>query len=133
MCGIAGFISKKSGEEDELRIRVRRMSDRLVHRGPDDAGAWVDPKSGVALGFQFAKVLHNVARDFQGALGRCSMLTQVTFNILPETLCALAAVFVKSLDEGRRGSPSALQGLAADTQSRDATDSRCLFPVESSA
>jgi len=29
---------------------VRRMADTLVHRGPDDAGTWVDPTSGIALG-----------------------------------------------------------------------------------
>jgi len=31
---------------------VRRMADELRHRGPDDAGVWVDAAAGVALGFR---------------------------------------------------------------------------------
>lgn len=34
----------------ELTDAVRRMSDALRHRGPDDAGAYADPEAGVALG-----------------------------------------------------------------------------------
>lgn len=29
---------------------VRRMTDQLNHRGPDDSGVWVDPQIGLALG-----------------------------------------------------------------------------------
>jgi asparagine synthase (glutamine-hydrolysing) len=28
------------------------MADTLVHRGPDDAGTWVNARDGVALGFR---------------------------------------------------------------------------------
>ena len=79
MCGIAGFISKKSGEEDELRIRVRRMSDRLVHRGPDDAGAWVDPKSGVALGFRRLSIVDLSEAGHQPMISACGRYVMV-FN-----------------------------------------------------
>ena len=48
MCGITGFWS--AGQRvDEAEARASSMADRLRHRGPDDAGAWVDPEAGVAL------------------------------------------------------------------------------------
>ena len=46
MCGIAGLIASAKVDEGLLR----RMTDRLSHRGPDDQGLWVDPDSGVGLG-----------------------------------------------------------------------------------
>lgn len=51
MCGIVGFFdcSKEMGPQS-LEGVIRKMSDRLYHRGPDDVGAWVDPDVGIALG-----------------------------------------------------------------------------------
>ena len=43
MCGICGSTMDPRGDA------VRRMADRMTHRGPDDEGFHVDP-SGVALG-----------------------------------------------------------------------------------
>jgi asparagine synthase (glutamine-hydrolysing) len=48
MCGLTGLIAPGGSAEDLARI-VRRMSDALVHRGPDDSGDWVDAEAGVAL------------------------------------------------------------------------------------
>jgi asparagine synthase (glutamine-hydrolysing) len=51
MCGLAGLIDPSGGRTaEELRGLARAMADRLVHRGPDDSGSWVDPAVGVALG-----------------------------------------------------------------------------------
>ena len=50
MCGIAGFVvTEPRLTGDELCHAARRMSDCIRHRGPDDAGVWVAPESGVAL------------------------------------------------------------------------------------
>jgi len=51
MCGITGYInfSRQTGS-DAMQATVRRMADTLAHRGPDDAGIWVDSEAGVALG-----------------------------------------------------------------------------------
>ena len=46
MCGIAGVIS--AGKVDEGLLR--RMTDRLAHRGPDDQGYWTDEDAGIGLG-----------------------------------------------------------------------------------
>jgi len=37
---------------DTLCTQVGAMADRLRHRGPDDAGLWVDAAAGIALGFR---------------------------------------------------------------------------------
>jgi asparagine synthase (glutamine-hydrolysing) len=42
MCGIAGFINFHSHDKSEARERLQRMTSTLVHRGPDDAGYYVD-------------------------------------------------------------------------------------------
>jgi asparagine synthase (glutamine-hydrolysing) len=58
MCGIAGFFGSTAGHGgDELAGIVRSMTDALVHRGPDDSGAWVDPGRGVGLGHRRLSIL----------------------------------------------------------------------------
>ena len=47
MCGIAGVFDLQARRAVE-RLRLRRMTDRLIHRGPDGGDAHVEP--GVALG-----------------------------------------------------------------------------------
>ncbi len=49
MCGISGFIQFSPAREETLRAAARKMADALVHRGPDDAGEWVEPRAGIAL------------------------------------------------------------------------------------
>jgi asparagine synthase (glutamine-hydrolysing) len=56
MCGVTGIVAAGATAE-ELTGNVRRMCDALKHRGPDDAGEWVDAESGVALGFRRLAIL----------------------------------------------------------------------------
>jgi glutamine phosphoribosylpyrophosphate amidotransferase len=44
MCGICGFI----GHREDAAVVLRRMTETLAHRGPDDAGEWLG--RGVAIG-----------------------------------------------------------------------------------
>ena len=46
MCGIAGFAGL--GDRETLE----RMTARIAHRGPDDAGHWHEESTGVFLGFR---------------------------------------------------------------------------------
>ncbi|AFZ20904.1 asparagine synthase (glutamine-hydrolyzing) [Allocoleopsis franciscana] len=51
MCGIVGFWDNSQQlNTDQLVPMVQRMSDTLLHRGPDDGGTWVDAEAGIALG-----------------------------------------------------------------------------------
>ena len=49
MCGIAGIFHCGTIKPVDP-LRVERMCDALVHRGPDDSGVWTAP--GVGLGFR---------------------------------------------------------------------------------
>lgn len=48
MCGLAGFF-QPGGLAPQAQIHARGMADRLVSRGPDDAGVWTDEAAGIAL------------------------------------------------------------------------------------
>jgi asparagine synthase (glutamine-hydrolysing) len=57
MCGIAGYLTDKAAVRDSRLIT--RMCDQLRHRGPDDAGYYVDGR--VALGHRRLSII-----DFEG-------------------------------------------------------------------
>ncbi|MFA6279865.1 MAG: asparagine synthase (glutamine-hydrolyzing) [Bdellovibrionales bacterium] len=50
MCGLAGFIQWSGIGDGEGESLLTNMTDALAHRGPNDAGAWIDSAAGVALG-----------------------------------------------------------------------------------
>jgi asparagine synthase (glutamine-hydrolysing) len=54
MCGIAGIFSF-SGNANE--IEVRKMTDTLIHRGPDGEGVWKNPTSHVCLGHRRLSII----------------------------------------------------------------------------
>jgi asparagine synthase (glutamine-hydrolysing) len=56
MCGIAGFIDRTCPSE-ETPLRLRRMLDLIIHRGPDGQGVFVDPPRGVALGMRRLSII----------------------------------------------------------------------------
>ena len=47
MCGIAGILSFKNSIH---LSEIKSMTDKLVHRGPDGEGQWVDDRARVGLG-----------------------------------------------------------------------------------
>jgi asparagine synthase (glutamine-hydrolysing) len=51
MCGIAGFVGAGDGAV------LRRMTDRLVHRGPDAQGFFEKPEAGVFLGHRRLSII----------------------------------------------------------------------------
>jgi asparagine synthase (glutamine-hydrolysing) len=53
MCGIAGILSDRPISPDTLR----RMTDPISHRGPDDQGAWIDAEAGVGLGHRRLSII----------------------------------------------------------------------------
>ncbi len=64
MCGIAGFISHRSGGP-QLQAIAAQMNECLRHRGPDDIGAWTDPEAGVALAHRRLSVVDLSAAGHQ--------------------------------------------------------------------
>jgi len=56
MCGVAGFWSSARLDEP-LNVIASRMGNSLSHRGPDDAGVWVDESAGFALAHRRLSIL----------------------------------------------------------------------------
>ena len=56
MCGITGFWGPGFRAEEAERV-LRDMTDAIRHRGPDDAGLWVDSEQGLALGHRRLSIL----------------------------------------------------------------------------
>lgn len=48
MCGIAGIATWRPSQA--LAPELKRMTDPITHRGPDDWGAWTDDEAGIGLG-----------------------------------------------------------------------------------
>ena len=57
MCGFSGFLSSGNNVLHDMVGVVRRMTDTLVHRGPDAGAVWTDPDVGVALGHRRLAIL----------------------------------------------------------------------------
>src|SRR6267378_388396 len=56
MCGIVGFWAPNGGTR-EAPDALRRMTQPLHHRGPDDEGYWQDIEAGIALGHKRLAIL----------------------------------------------------------------------------
>ena len=57
MCGFAGFITRPNLKRECLESRVEAMNKTIAARGPDDAGVWVDPDAGIALGHRRLSII----------------------------------------------------------------------------
>ncbi len=70
MCGIAGIVAWDGRwSREELLAIATAMRDALAHRGPDDAGVWIDPTGTCALAHRRLSILDLSER------GRQPMLT----------------------------------------------------------
>ncbi|WP_281287986.1 asparagine synthase (glutamine-hydrolyzing) [Humibacillus xanthopallidus] len=62
VCGLVGLMARGSRS---LVDDLGRMSLAVAHRGPDDAGTWVDPEAGVALGHRRLSIVDLSAAGHQ--------------------------------------------------------------------
>ncbi len=100
MCGISGWVSWRDPVDDGP---VRRMTARLVHRGPDGEGLWRDPCGAAVLGHRRLCVLDPSARADQpmsDAAGRVLVYNGEVYNFrqLRQRLEADGAIFASSGD-----------------------------------
>ena len=49
MCGLTGFCDYRGLDSNAEQICLA-MASKLIHRGPDDTGVWVNLEHGIALG-----------------------------------------------------------------------------------
>lgn len=57
MCGLTGFFQPVGFSVTEAEFILKSMRDYLIHRGPDDAGVWLDGDAGIALGHRRLSIL----------------------------------------------------------------------------
>lgn len=78
MCGIAGFImtGRVSLSPDEI---IHRMTDAIIHRGPDAGGQWLDNDAGVALGHRRLSIL-DLSPEGNQPMVSCSGRYVIVFN-----------------------------------------------------
>lgn len=84
MCGIAGILRQRRGEEE--RARVQRMLNLMRHRGPDDNGIYGDNASGFALGHARLSIIDLSASGHQPMFGEdesiCLAFNGEVYNFL---------------------------------------------------
>ncbi len=80
MCGIVGLVDlQKQYNEGELEMLVTAMRDQFVHRGPDDAGVWIDAAAGCALGHRRLSII-DLSPEGRQPMGAQGVDTVVTYN-----------------------------------------------------
>jgi asparagine synthase (glutamine-hydrolysing) len=80
MCGIVGFW-QRGGIADSVSAAslVETMRDRIIHRGPDDAGTWLDTPAGLAFGFRRLSIMDLSPAGHQPMLSACGRYA-IIFN-----------------------------------------------------
>jgi asparagine synthase (glutamine-hydrolysing) len=78
MCGISGFFLGRASNVSLPGV-IARMTDHLVHRGPDDSGTWIDEPAGLALGHRRLSILDLSPAGHQPMQSTCGQLV-LSFN-----------------------------------------------------
>jgi asparagine synthase (glutamine-hydrolysing) len=79
MCGFTGFLTSDAIPSASPLALATCMAQAITHRGPDDAGVWVDESAGIAMGFRRLAIIDLTAaghQPMQSAGGRYV----ITFN-----------------------------------------------------
>ena len=72
MCGICGLLhTKRDAPAEQLGAIVDAMAGTLDHRGPDDAGRWVDAAAGLAFGHRRLSIIDLSATGHQPMTSAC--------------------------------------------------------------
>tara|TARA_B110000046_G_C13021937_1_gene411719 strand:+ start:3156 stop:4901 length:1746 start_codon:yes stop_codon:yes gene_type:complete len=77
MCGISGVI--KFGAAEVQVSELKRMSNRMVHRGPDGFGLWTNSKKNVGLAHQRLSIIDVTDGGHQPMISKSKRYT-ITFN-----------------------------------------------------
>lgn len=78
MCGIVGFLMTGALPQPPDEI-IRRMTDAIIHRGPDAEGVWLDNNSGIALGHRRLSIL-DLSPEGSQPMVSCSGRYIIVFN-----------------------------------------------------
>lgn len=73
MCGIAGYWDKRGADA----LIVERMVMRIQHRGPDDAGVWLNEEGDLALAHQRLAIIDLTSAGHQPMISPCGRFALV--------------------------------------------------------
>jgi asparagine synthase (glutamine-hydrolysing) len=132
VCGVAGFLQLFRQGSGEMTAGLSRMTDRLVHRGPDDEGIWVDANEGIALGHRRLSVLDLSPQGHQPMLSASGRYV-VAFNgeiynhraLRSELESGLA--FTTGNPQGERAKSGALAGRKEAVEWRGRSDTEVML------
>ena len=79
MCGFVGIFSCKSEPYKHAEVVVSKMAERIIHRGPDDSGVWVDAEEGISLAHRRLSIIDLSATGHQPMHSACGRYVLV-FN-----------------------------------------------------
>ncbi len=65
MCGIAGIVEYASAQPSIDAALLKRMSDVIAHRGPDDEGQWMSPSRRAGFAFRRLAIIDLSANGHQ--------------------------------------------------------------------
>ena len=74
MCGITGYWQKSGGVDKAI---AERMAFSIRHRGPDDAGVWLDEAVGLALAHRRLSIIDLSPAGHQPMISPCGRLVLV--------------------------------------------------------
>jgi asparagine synthase (glutamine-hydrolysing) len=72
MCGIAGILDPTA--TGDLSRTIRKMTECLIHRGPDGGDVWTDDSAGVALGHRRLAIIDLSEAGHQPMISSCGRL-----------------------------------------------------------
>jgi asparagine synthase (glutamine-hydrolysing) len=79
MCGFVGFWNPRDFNADDARSLIRRMTDTIIHRGPDDEGYYIDNDAALALGFRRLSIIDLSEAGHQPMHSHCGRYV-IVFN-----------------------------------------------------
>lgn len=78
MCGLAGFLGGRASADGDNAL-LRRMADKLAHRGPDDAGTWAETADRIGFGHRRLAIVDLSAAGHQ-PMASASSRYVIAFN-----------------------------------------------------
>ena len=79
MCGITGIWQTGAKTKEQMLATAQKMTDTLTHRGPDDAGVWIDSEAALALGHRRLSIVDLSSAGHQPMLSVCGRYV-ISFN-----------------------------------------------------
>lgn len=79
MCGFCGLFDPDLPLPEALGRAVETMRETLVHRGPDDAGLWLDASAGIGFGHRRLSILDLSPQGHQPMVSHCGRYV-IAFN-----------------------------------------------------